>query len=464
MKQWLSYLLLIAACFSYHSAYGQANPKYFLRHIYIEGNKVTKPEVILREITLHEGDSLYKYLLKNALAQSQIQLLNTSLFNSASVKDSFVDENTIDIYVNVTERWYLVPSFEFALADRNFNEWWQDKQLYRTTFGFGLTHYNFRGRNQRLGAEVVLGWRESLLLRYKIPYLNKKKTLGLSTVAFYQRGHEVGFITLNNQLQFLRVNDRHIFRKTGFESALNYRRQHKFNHVFRFALENYTIDDSLAKNRNIDFLGDGKNNIILPRFSYQFIFDDRNNIFYPISGHYFSAFLEQKGLGDKSSGINIITADFIFRKFFSFTNRLSLASNIKAQISRPDTLPYIFRSSLGYRYQIRGYEHFVMDGNAYFLIANELRYKAWQHTFKLKYLPFEQFNTIPLAVYAKIFYDKGYVSYPLITGGNNLLNQWLDGFGAGLDITSYYDKILRLEYSFNNLQQSELFLHYLEVF
>lgn len=463
MKQWLFYLLLTVFIFHY-SASGQTNPKYFLRHIYIAGNKVTKPEVILREITLHEGDSLTRQELEAAFVQSQNQLLNTSLFHSAQVEDSLVADNTVDIFVHVVERWYLVPSFAFALADRNFNEWWQDKQLYRTTFGLGLMHYNFRGRNERLGAEIVLGWRESLLLRYKVPYLNKKQTLGLNSVIYHQRGHEVGYVTLDNQLQFLRVNDRYIFRKTGFETALNYRRQHKTNHIFRFALENYAIDDTVAKARNVDFLGQGRKNILLPRFSYQYIFDGRNNVFYPVKGSYFSAMLEQKGLTQISSGINILTADLIFRKFFSFTDRISLASNIKVQLNSRDTLPYIFRSSLGYRHQIRGYEHYVMDGNAAFLLANELRYKTWQYNLKLKYIPFEQFNSIPFAVYTKIFYDKGYVSYPYISGGNNLLNRWLDGFGAGLDITSYYDKILRLEYSFNNLGQSELFLHYFEVF
>jgi outer membrane protein assembly factor BamA len=461
MQRWLSTLLLL---FCFNFTFAQTGPKHFLQHIYIEGNKVTKPQVILREITLHEGDSLYIPELKNALIQSQSQLLNTSLFLSAELRDSFLPDSTIIIYVKVVERWYLVPSFTFHLEDRNFNEWWRHKQLYRTTFGLGLTHYNFRGRNERLGAEISVGWRESILLRYKIPYLNKKQTLGLSTILYQERGHEVGFITQDNELQFLKVNEKYIYRKTGFETALNYRRYHKINHIFRFILENYALDDTLAKDRNYNFLGEGRNNILLPRFSYQFIYDNRNNVFYPVRGSYFSAVLEQKGFPESISGIDIFSTDLTYRKFFSFTNRLTLSSNIKLQLSRPDTLAYIFRNSLGYRYQIRGYEHYVMDGNSAFLFANELRYKAWEHTFRLNYLPFEQFNTIPFAVYAKIFYDKGYVSYPYISNGNNLLNKWLDGWGAGLDITSYYDKILRLEYSFNNLHQSELFLHYLEVF
>ncbi len=463
MRQWILFFIALSSIV-HNSAFGQRNPKYFLRNIYIEGNKVTKADVILREISIREGDSVYIPQLKNALTQSRNQLLNTSLFHTVQITDSVVDEQVIDIYVKVVERWYLVPSVAFALTDRNFNEWWQHKQLYRTTFGAGLTHYNFRGRNERLGAEIVLGWRESILLRYKIPYLNRKKTLGLNTMLYHQRGHEVGYITTENQLQFLRVDEKYIFRKTGFETSINYRRHHKTNHIFRFAIENYSVDDTLARQSNKDFLGQGKTKILLPRFSYQFIYDHRNNIFYPVSGHYFSAFLEKKGLPLNHGDISIFTTDLTFRKFFSFTDRLSLSTNLKAQFNVPDTLPYLFRSSLGYRHQIRGYEHFVMDGSSLFLFANELRYKAWERTFKINFLPFEQFNTVPLAVYPKIFYDNGYVFYPYITNNNNLLNRWLDGFGAGLDITSYYDKVLRLEYSFNNLGQSEVFLHYLEVF
>ncbi|RYD82460.1 MAG: hypothetical protein EOP53_03680 [Sphingobacteriales bacterium] len=463
MQRWFSLFLFAASTF-YNAAYAQQNPKYFLQYIYIEGNKVTKPEVILREITLREGDSTYMPTLKNALVQSQNQLFNTSLFLSVKITDSLIAENIVVLYVKVAERWYLIPEFTFQLEDRNFNEWLNNKPLYRTTFGLGLTRYNFRGLNQRLGADISVGWRESLELRYKIPYLNKKKTLGLSSILYHERGHEVGYITQNNELQFLKVNEKYIFRKTGIETALNYRRQHRFNHVFRFALENYLLDDTLAKERNYNYLGEGRNNILLPRFSYQFIYDNRNNVFYPVRGNYFSAVFEQKGLPNITSGINIFSADFTFRKFISLSKRLSLSSNLKTQINLPETLPYLFRSSLGYRYQIRGYEHYVMDGNAVFLFAGELRYKAWEHTFKLNYLPFEQFNTIPVALYPKIFYDEGYVSYPIVNQNNTLLNTWLAGFGFGVDVTSYYDKILRLEYSFNKLGESEVFLHYLEVF
>jgi hypothetical protein len=140
---------------------------------------------------------------------------------------------------------------------------------------------------------------------------------------------------------------------------------------------------------------------------------------------------------------------------------------LRTVFNHPDTLPYLLRSSLGYRYQVRGFEYYVIDGYNYFLLTSELRYRLLDTTLYLRWIPIEGLRRAPLKMMAKLLYDQGYVSYPQFPGdqmGNDLLNHWLHGWGAGLDFVVYYDKILRVEYSFNSLRESGLFLHYVEAF
>ena len=50
------------------------------------------------------------------------------------------------------------------------------------------------------------------------------------------------------------------------------------------------------------------------------------------------------------------------------------------------------------------------------------------------------------------FADMGYVNDKRYATANPLANNWLHSYGAGLDFVTYYDKVLRLEYSFNSLR------------
>ena len=84
-------------------------------------------------------------------------------------------------------------------------------------------------------------------------------------------------------------------------------------------------------------------------------------------------------------------------------------------------------------------------------------------SFRMKqFKPFSKsfVGNIPFAVYAKAFFDGGYVWDNYFIRGNNLRNQWIYGWGAGIDIITYNDRILRIEYSFNKILQNGLYLHF----
>ena len=94
-------------------------------------------------------------------------------------------------------------------------------------------------------------------------------------------------------------------------------------------------------------------------------------------------------------------------------------------------------------------------------MKNELRYEIIKpRTQKVPYLKWEKFNKVNYALYAGIFSDMGYVQDNENYMYNSLANSWLYGSGVGIDLTTYYDGVFRIEYSVNRQMQSGIFLHF----
>jgi hypothetical protein len=62
-----------------------------------------------------------------------------------------------------------------------------------------------------------------------------------------------------------------------------------------------------------------------------------------------------------------------------------------------------------------------------------------------------------------VYGDAGY-SYKKNPGTSFLDNEFLYTYGAGADIVSFYDAVLRIDYSINRLGQKGLFLHFKSTF
>ncbi len=435
--------------------------KVLVKEIQIFGNKRTKPSVLLRELPFKIDDSLAGNEIKSLEVLAKNQLTALALFHDIFIEDS-ISGNEIYFAITVRERWYIFPEPTFSLADRNFNEWWKTKQIYRTTYGINIYDLNVRGRNERLVINLIDGWHRSLGLQYKIPYLNKSKTLGAQLSAQYQVGHEVPYITLNDRLQYIRVNEVNIFKKTNAELQFNYRRKLKTTHTLNIGFEFYDIADTITLKENPSFLSSGKTSLMAPYINYRYTYQSLDYFFYPQKGFYFSAAIEKRGY--KGGEINIWNSYWDVEQYTPLYSNLYLANSLKIQASPNKTLPYIYSNSLGYRDLVRGYEHYVINGNAYGVLNNELKTKISSWKIKLPHIIPSQFNPAPLQIYLKVYYDIGYVNSNLVNSINVLPNKTLQGYGLGFDFISYYDSILRIEYSINNLGQKELFLHYLAAF
>jgi hemolysin activation/secretion protein len=153
-----------------------------------------------------------------------------------------------------------------------------------------------------------------------------------------------------------------------------------------------------------------------------------------------------------------------YKLYLPFSQHFFYSAGLSCLKNFGNSLPYYLLPALGYRLGVRGFEHFTMEGNSYLLLNTELKFKLLDKTYNIPFLRLKQFNKIPVEIYPKIFFDEAYVWKETMFTDNSMTNTLLNGKGVGLDIMTYYDKIIRLEYSFTNFGQKEFFLHFLEVF
>lgn len=83
-RRLLAILFLLVAVVTFAQQEGE--DYIIISKIELEGNKITKPSTIYRELLFHEGDTVYlkdtQDLMKNVeIKQSRENLLNASLFN-----------------------------------------------------------------------------------------------------------------------------------------------------------------------------------------------------------------------------------------------------------------------------------------------------------------------------------------------------------------------------------------------
>ena len=72
----------------------------------------------------------------------------------------------------------------------------------------------------------------------------------------------------------------------------------------------------------------------------------------------------------------------------------------------------------------------------------------------------KKFEQAHFAMYMGLFTDLGYVEDNTGFPENNLANELQFGTGIGLDFVSYYDIVIRTEFSINKFGDSGLFLHF----
>ena len=144
-----------------------------IKSISIFGNLKTKNEIILRELSFNTVEQYTAEVLQTKIEESTNNLRNLELFNFVVISKT-KQSNSVNIRIDITEKWYFWPYPIFEISERNFNTWWGEfsannySDVSRLNYGIFFNWENFRGRNELLKFKIRRGFKEHYLFSYQI--------------------------------------------------------------------------------------------------------------------------------------------------------------------------------------------------------------------------------------------------------------------------------------------------------
>lgn len=427
--------------------------------IRITGNKVTKTSIILRELDFQVNDWLDSKKVTGILNQNRNQVFNTGLFNAVKILGIQSDSGLV-VLVELTEKWYIWPYPVLTFADRNFNIWWETKDLSRLNVGLNVHDYNFRGRAEKLKVQMTLGYTRKFAIDYEIPYLDKAKKKGLHIDLGFLSNKEIWHKAENNRLQFLFDPSNRALRHLYGTVSYLYRPALFTRHQLTFGVDDIWVSDTvLNPAQNPDFLAGQKAQQLSLILAYTFKWDRRDIAYYPLKGHFIEANVIPRYLVQNRS--MYLALKFNAEKFFSLGRNVFAGVGLRGKVSFPEEQPYNLYSSLGYKFFVRGFEPYVIDGQHFGLLQTNIKYMLFNRDITIPMIRMGQFKKAPISLFFTLFSDAGYVSSTrFIEPQNTYQNRLLQGYGAGFDFVTYYDRVLRLEFTMNAFQRKGVYLHF----
>ena len=427
--------------------------------IIITGNKKTKTYIILREMQLKAGDSIAYGQLQKILQQSHDLIYNTTLVSEVVVTTNFTTPANVKVNVAVKEKWYIYPTPQFQLVDRNFNEWIKvyNASLSRVIYGAKFIHYNFSGRRDQIRMYLLNGYARNISFGYSAPYSNAALNEGFGVGASFTQNREIAYRTsYNNKL--LQYNNKDFVRNVFSLSASYFVRKGYFKrHAYSIGYTLLNVRDSLLKFYNPNYYGSDKAHKGYTDLTYSFQYTKTNNINYPLTGKIYGGSVLKRGLEFKG-GVNMLQIDAFYNRYIEHKKNWYSTFEVSGRIKAPFEQSYLNQRALGFGgFYLRGLEYYVIDGVAAALAKYTLRKKLIAFSIPTP-IKNKLFTKIPFAIYGKGYADAGY-SYSKPPYTSMLNNKMLYTGGFGIDILTLYDINLKVEYSFNQLNEKGLFLH-----
>lgn len=432
--------------------------------IQLAGNRRTKENIILRELTFSKADTLLQAEIPVQMQRSRENLLNTPLFNYVNIDTIWESDGRLAFKIVVEERWYTWPYILFDFAGRNFNSWWKDRDLNTLNYGVMLEQYNFRGRNERLSVVASLGYERRLGLRYFDIALDRRQRHLLGIGTEYSLQHKLAYNTIGNELVYAEAEQQHFF--SSFSTSVNYiwRPGIYVRHEVDLMYQTAHAGDTLLTLNPLFFAnGSQTGNALALNYAFSYLKVDLAS--YPLRGVNLNVSLNKTGFNLLDNEPDFGHAQLSLKTYQPLKGRFGFANLLYYRHTFGTRWPYFYQRGLGYSTNfVRGYEYYIVNGQRAFLTRNILRYNLLKTTVKeMRQLPLSKFNKIHYALYLNLNFDAGYVA----SGGpyafnpaNDLVDQWMVGGGIGLDFVTYYDKIVRFEFSLNRLRQAGFFVHF----
>lgn len=427
--------------------------------ILLQGNEKTKNHILLEELLFAQGDTIFRKNFEPVIESSLTNLNNTGLFLTTAIDFTVNALQKHICTVTVTERWYVFPKPYFALFDRNFNVWWveQNHDLSRTNYGLDVIWYNFTGNRDNLNLKAIFGYTQKFQLAYTRPHLNKLSRLGGGFSLAYLNNVEIPFITSDNKHVFYE-DSAYVRERWLAEIQLRERLNFYLQHNVKLKYHNNTIADTLAS-LNPDYFSHGKTKQEFLSLSYTLHYSNVDDRAYPLSGSYYELQAAKIGLGVFDSLQQLYFAAQ-FNQYIPLKENLFFQWQIAGQYLIGTDYPYFNLTSLGYCENfVRGYEYYVIDGEQTALFRSNLKWKLFETQFHAPIINWKVFENIPVEAYLKVFADAGFVGDRFYNENNFLTNRLQYSGGIGVDVTTYYDWVFRLEAAANALGEIGVFLH-----
>jgi outer membrane protein assembly factor BamA len=394
----------------------------WVERVLIFGNDKTKQEVILREIH-------YQFPAKldiDDLQQIQNRLMNLFLFNRVELGLIGKGESKI-LVIQVSESWYIYPLPILFINDRDWN---------KLSYGFSLSHSNFRGMHELVAASGWLGYNPSFFMKYYNPWLGKKTRLTFGTTFFLKR-------TSN---RFFDFDEKRFGGSLIFGKRFNLHTSIELSGMF----QSVKLPDEF---RAFSFSGTGKDYV--PQVGIEFKNDYRDLFEYPRKG-YFQEWRVQR-TGFTTSQPRFWRFTFDNRGYLPITSKFSITARQKLIFnSVPEkAMPIYDRIFIGYGDRIRGFFDRVFTGRHIMLNQVEARY----HIIPINYFTWEKapflksfFQQLKYGLSLGVFVDSG-------QSWNNSTQLSIDnqytGYGVGIHFHLPYVNVLRIEYAFNSNGNTE---------
>jgi len=442
---------------------GKANPsvasKIVIDTIKIEGNKITRDNIILREVEFKKGDSLKLSQLDSLVVKSSQNLLNRSLFNFVTISKE-IDGSNCDIKVKVVERWYIWPIPILDFADRNFNVWWETRDFSRLDYGIDLRVENFRGRMEFLNLIIQAGYDKKFQVEWTIPYLTKNQVFGMSVLGGFQLNKEIPYALEKNKPVFINPDNGNAQEWAFGLVDFTFRQKFNFLHSISLSYDHLRFTESLLAD-SID--GFDYDQTVADYFSLGYLYkqDFRDYKPYPLKGYYFDAGILKQGFGIFKNGVDVLSVSFVFDQYINIYKRWYFAYNLTAKLSNKSDVPYFIRPGFGYKgTELRGYEYYIITGQHLGMLKSNLKFEIIpRKVHRFKWIKTEKFGKIFYALYANLFFDMGYAYNKISDVDNALSNQLLWGTGLGIDFVTYYDLVIRFEYTINRQRDHGFYIN-----
>jgi outer membrane protein assembly factor BamA len=271
---------------------------------------------------------------------------------------------------------------------------------------------------------------------------------------------------IESNKQITLKSDRKLLKSTVLELSYKYRKEYFNFHTLALGFSDLKIADTILS-LNPYFLGLNNHRQRYFDIEYEFTRDTRDSHFYPKTGYLLVAGIIKKGLGILPYEYNSLDISVKYFAYHKLIDRLYVASGLLYTSTSNDDHVFYSQTGLGYLQFVRGYEYYVANGDKSVLFKSLFNFELLpKKVLNLHVWPIRkayQFNKIPVEIYTNVFFDAGYVYDK--TGiykqyDNTLVNKLMYSTGIGIDIITYYDKLLGFDYSFNGIGGHGLFIHW----